>query len=371
MIARGHRVSFITKDLIGSRRLLGDLPVALFPAPLWRGKVKGLPPVVCYPDILLRTGFMDTDGMVALVEGWMALFRLLAPDLIVAEHSPGALVAARVARLPCVLVGTGFTVPRPAQPFPSITPWQKVEPDRLRSGTDKAREMINRVLVKSGGEPLERLADLFTPHDSVLTTLPELDHYGPRPAASYCGPIMLRSTKPRPQWPQSGGPRIFVYLHAHLPVFPELMRQLAELECAALVVAPDLASSDVKRFQRAHLRLTPEQVDMGMVAEEADAVFNHASHGMVVELLRLGKPPIMLPSYVEQALLAYRVFQRGLGIMAQPSSGGWDYGRLIRRLIGDQAMAAKAAAFAKRYRAFDQNQVLEALAEKLEHLAGS
>lgn len=151
MIARGHRVSFITKDLIGSRRLLGDLPVALFPAPLWRGKVKGLPPVVCYPDILLRTGFMDTDGMVALVEGWMALFRLLAPDLIVAEHSPRALVAARVARLPCVLVGTGFTVPRPAQPFPSITPWQKVEPDRLRSGTDKAREMINRVLVKSGG----------------------------------------------------------------------------------------------------------------------------------------------------------------------------------------------------------------------------
>ncbi len=147
------------------------------------------------------------------MQSWLAFYKTLKPDLILSEHSPTAMLAARVAGLPCAVVGTGFTLPKAQEPFASITPWVEVSDELLQASTDKALERCNQVLESCGGEPLARLSDLMEARFKGLVTFAELDHYGPREGVDYYGLFMSRRPKPRPLWPPGDGPRIFVYQH--------------------------------------------------------------------------------------------------------------------------------------------------------------
>jgi len=56
-------------------------------------------------DLLLALGFGDPPALAGVLTGWTALARLWRPDALVADHAPAAMLAARLASVPCVLVG--------------------------------------------------------------------------------------------------------------------------------------------------------------------------------------------------------------------------------------------------------------------------
>src|SRR5471032_621470 len=106
--ARGHEVAFALKHLRGAAGLLKQHGFAFFQAPVVQARAADLPrDPASYAEIMLLHGFGDAEGLIAATLAWRNLFGLLRPDLIVFDHSPSALFAARGLGLPRVRFGMG------------------------------------------------------------------------------------------------------------------------------------------------------------------------------------------------------------------------------------------------------------------------
>src|SRR5712664_2094429 len=93
---RGHEVVFVLKDLRGCAELLQQHGFSFLQAPIVAARAAGLPrEPASYPEILLIHGFGDPAGLIAAARAWRSLFGLVKPDLVVFDHSPVALFAAR------------------------------------------------------------------------------------------------------------------------------------------------------------------------------------------------------------------------------------------------------------------------------------
>ena len=215
---RGHHVTFALEDT----RLAADvLTREAFPfvqAPVLRSTAPDLPrePASC-PEILFHCGFADSVRLTAATRAWRALYRHLAPDLIVFDHAPTALLAARGIGIPRVVFGTGFCSPPRVSPMPSIRPWQHIPTERLEASEQRALDTANAALRAIGTRPLDAFHELFDVEENILATLPELDHYGARHDARYWGPIYEADEGDEPRWPEGEGKKVFVYLRPTSP----------------------------------------------------------------------------------------------------------------------------------------------------------
>ena len=94
--ARGHRVSFVLRDLVQPRRLLQGCGGDMLQAPVWLHRTAGLPQVqASLAEILLAVGYLNADALGGLCEGWRGLFRQGRPDLVIAGYAPTRLLAGR------------------------------------------------------------------------------------------------------------------------------------------------------------------------------------------------------------------------------------------------------------------------------------
>ena len=205
---RGHETLFAVRDLSHTESLLAGHGFNAVQAPLSQQKVGGLPhPPLNYTEIMLRYGFMHKSGLKALVKAWLQLFGYFKADLVVADHSPVALLAARVARLPRAMFGTGFCSPPHAEPLPNMRPWLKLPPERLQKYEPAALRITNAVLAELGAPPLVRLADLFEVDEDFLCTFRELDQYwnADRRPARYWGVAYGTHAGLAAEWPAPEG----------------------------------------------------------------------------------------------------------------------------------------------------------------------
>ena len=92
--AAGHEIQFAVRILETGEALLRDtgIPVRQAPANL---KVNVRAPLFTYPQILKHTCFNEPEQMQERFLAWRALYAEFKPDLIVCDHSPSALLAAR------------------------------------------------------------------------------------------------------------------------------------------------------------------------------------------------------------------------------------------------------------------------------------
>ena len=58
-------------------------------------------------DLLIALGFGDAPALAGVLTGWTALARLWRPDVLVANHAPAAMLAARLSGIACVVAGSG------------------------------------------------------------------------------------------------------------------------------------------------------------------------------------------------------------------------------------------------------------------------
>ncbi len=94
-------------------------------APLWPidepQAAQNLPgPSATLNDMLSAAGLADGEAVGRILSAWDGIFDRFRPDLVVADYSPLAAMAAR-GRIPLVQVGNGFTVPPAEMPrFPLL-----------------------------------------------------------------------------------------------------------------------------------------------------------------------------------------------------------------------------------------------------------
>ena len=340
---RGHRVTYAAHHTEDARQLLPPSS-SIRPAPHARPRPQS-GPLVSYADILAGNGYSAEDALEPLLQRWRAVTREARADRVVADHAPTALLAARCEGIPAASLGSGFLIPpheSPLPPFDWVTPPSRTALKRVER---TVHATVNAVLTRAGAHPLEKLADLLAPEERFLLTHPRLDHYPRRPAhETYWGLLTSSREQPDQPWPPGTGPCVLGYLRTEQKGFEPLLRALGRMKVRALIHAPDCPEGLARQLAAPHLRLTREPLNLHRLAAECDFGVGYGGPGFVTDLLRAGKPLLLAPIHMEQAMLTRRLFDQGCAEMAPPHWGEDDFVEALSRLIEEPSWSRQADA---------------------------
>lgn len=303
----------------------------------------------------MHEGYGQPDALAAVLDAWKGLLQVVRPSLLVYNHSPAALLAARAARVPVLLLGTGFEIPPKATPLPSFRPWERT-PDAMLHGAERAWIAVaNRVLASRGATPLQRVSDLFDPADVHLTTFAELDAFGPRRDTHYVGPVFALPPQPvAVQWEGTRNRRIVCYLRPGIPGVESLLHALQRCGAEVVCAVPGLPAEWPLRFDG--LRFFPHVIDLAALLPRADVAVTYGA-GTIATCLLAGVPVLMVPRVVEQYLAGLALERTGAGLMLHERRTLPHCGALLERLLNEANWRRSAQAFAAAHAGFDMAAV--------------
>ncbi|REK12424.1 MAG: hypothetical protein DWQ37_11855 [Planctomycetota bacterium] len=363
---RGHTVALAIRDLTRAWTFFPHDRVTLWQAPFKNRTTQRKFPTLSFAHVLYDAGFCDPVELQGHGEAWRNLYRAVDPDVIVFDHSPTALLAARGFRAKRVTLGTGFFCPLDVSPLPTLQPWLKPDPVQLAHDEQEVLNNANAVLAAWSEPPLGHLAGLYHPSDEhLLVTFAELDHYGGRAGAHYWGAWSTGFGKP-PEWPAAPGKKIYAYLKP----FPELSALLGALHraaCPTIVYCDGIAADVQNQFRSPTLRFENEPLDMTRVGRKCDLAILNANHGTAVQILLAGKPSLQIPIYVEQSLLAGAMMRMGAALGASPAVAR-EIEVQLHRLISSDCCVEAARGFADKYRNFEPERQITGIVDRLEAL---
>lgn len=362
---RGHHVVAALCDLSCANKVFRGVNVVCLQAPI-KTRVVGprFDPPRTFAHILWNSGFGDFDELLAMTGAWRTLYGYVRPELIVFDHSPTALLAARGFAARKALIGTGFCNPPDVRPMPDLRPWLSEDSPRLQQDEDRVLHNANRVLASRGQAPLGHLSQLYREVDeNLLTTFKELDtYYGHRHVAHYWGTWPSLGGE-KPTWPRGQGKRVFAYLKL-FPALPRLLSELNTLQCPTLVYGNELDLRLRTRFQSATLQFVEERLNLAEVGAQCDLAILNGTHATTASMLLAGKAILQLPIFLEQAHNSLRACNLGAAASAninKPRQIQEALGMLLHSTRYEEA----ARGFAARYAQFSPEEETERLVAAL------
>lgn len=222
--------------------------------------------------------------------------------------------------LPHVAFGTGFTLPPVQGPFPAFR--READEDRTRRAqTEIAILSALNVLAHENGQPAYTGAhEIFRLAKRRLVTWPELDHYGRGKSDEFVGPLPTAAPADgdvNVDWP-AGHMRATGYLQPDYPYLAAVLSALERSGISSIVAIPN-GHLWAQQFNSRTLRVLTKRARFDQLLSDADFVTCHGSHNLVVETLQLGKPLLLLPQQIEQAMLARRIQEADLGMCLSPT----------------------------------------------------
>lgn len=367
---RGHEIHWAVTQTASAAHLLDQDGFVWMQAPTCQEVPREGPPL-SYADILLRFGYAHGETLLGLVVAWRELLRLTGAQVMLADHAPTAILAARTLGIPVVLFSSGFSVPPRQQPLPNMRPWVALPSGHLEYLEIQALTSINAILEHFERPPLQAIAQLFDVAENSLIGFPELDHYAARGPARYWGNLPDAGVGGPPVWPALPGKRIFAYLRAGCRHHEAALAALFELGQPSVVYFPDAPPALIERYAAPHLNFSPVPLGLAQAAREADVAVTYSGMSTTTNFLLMGKPLLLLPGHLEQFLLARRVEEMGAGLLMNPEQPATDLALKLRRILFEADFALNAQAFAKKYAAFPQETVIANLVHRIEELAAT
>lgn len=349
LLERGHELHIAAREIAGAVSAVGDLPIAVHQAPLCLNSYGGLQdPPLNYAEILMRYGYLDPAMLRAMIAAWSALLRMTRAELVMADHAPTALLAARLLGIPRAVIGSPFAVPPVAHPTPNMRAWMQVPPARLLDSDSRVLAAVNAAL-PAGAAPIPAIHEIFSEASRFFIGVPEIDPYGPRDPADYLGLATQGSGTAVPAWPAGAGKRVFVYMHADYRHFEAAARAIAASGARAVIHVMGADARTRQLLQSLGLGLSAERVDLRLALAEAELCITHGM-GTTLAALHAGVPLLMLPKQLENYLYAAALQRIGAGIVVHPEEAAPDIAAALARVLGDGEYARNARAIAGRYR---------------------
>jgi UDP:flavonoid glycosyltransferase YjiC (YdhE family) len=360
----GHQVSLVSKDIERAKPIFEPLGIQLLSAPVWSTPRRSFALSVNYSQNLLRNGYWHSPSLQKRVEGWLAIFNTYQPDLVIAEHAPTALLAARLADLPRGVTGTGFTMPPRLTPMPGIQPWFPLPEHHLQQTEREFLEIVNPVIRSLGGRDLVTVAEIFDQAESFLCTFPELDHYSKREPADYLGPILYTPDHQPATWPDFEGRRVFLYMHSCNRMLRPVLALLKELPVSVLACISGMPTDEIHTWEGDNLRIVTHPVNLAEVAKNCRLMISQGGANTGIYMLLHGVPIFLLPLELEQMLWAYRLSQQRLADTVNYFSSQPKIQINLMQLLESDTISNQAKKFSERYVNYDPHQTIQLIVKK-------
>jgi hypothetical protein len=339
--AMGHTPVFAIRDSAYLHGVLAEGFEALA-APLLRMPASVTISPLNFCDVLLNLGFDDPRGLHGALRAWRSTYALVEPDVVVADYAPTALIAAGVAGLKRVTVGTGFSQPRTATPLPALRPWEASDANVLRAIDDRVLGSVRAALAGISERVPENAAALFDADAHLLCTFAEIDPFGTRGDVEYVGPQGDAASGVSLDWPQGTRARIFAYLKPADARFAAVLAALARLDADVIVAAPGMAPEAALAASRGAMRVVAATVNLERILGAATLCVCHAGPGVVARGLAAGVPFALLPQHLEQYLVALRVRESGCAEIISPDEPPPDFHAWLTCLLARADLGAAA-----------------------------
>lgn len=304
--ARGHRPVFALRDL-SNALLLTRERFAFFPAPSRVSAARrGAYP--SYAAMLSGEAFPSVNMTLAGALAWRSIFKAVRPHLLIADHAPTALLAARGLDFPAATFGVPFSAPVLGRALPVFGE----DADAARGEEKRLLARLNTALAALRAPRLDAVADLYRARATMVRGFEEADCFAPRAPEDYVTIPSADAGDALPEWPVAKGAKVFAYLRPG-PWLEPVCEALQARGSSAIACVSGLDQKAASRLQRSGVRVARELCKFSALIEQSDVVLCHGSHNTVTESMLTGKPLVMLPTYVEQLLTSARVVAAGAG----------------------------------------------------------
>jgi UDP:flavonoid glycosyltransferase YjiC (YdhE family) len=367
---KGHHILWALPRSEHAERILHHQGFRFDEAPVWRPPPKSFPLSLNYAQNLLRNGYWHSGSLRQNLIGWRRHLDSQRPDLVLAEHAPTALLAARGTGIPLAAIGTGFSVPPLTSPMPGLQGWFPIPESHLMNAERVFLEAANPVLQEMGQSPLCAVADIFQDVELFLCTFPEFDHYLSRTDPTYHGPVIYSSKETAPQWPSKSNDNIFVYLKSRDRAFQPVMELIRKSRLPTLAFVPDLDESKRQAFQQAHCIISSQPVDLRSARDRCRFAITCGGHNTGASMLLDGIPLLLCPRHLEQAVWAWRISKQGLAVMIDYFDPKPDYDGKIQVMLDCGTLQKQAGSLATKYSQDNPGERLERIAGRCAVLAG-
>jgi UDP:flavonoid glycosyltransferase YjiC (YdhE family) len=333
--ALGREVLFAVCDLDAAQKLLTLQGYAYMAAPRLKCQTSNVL-LPSYIQLLLAVGYADQPALQEALGDWLNLFNEYQPDLIIADHSPTALLANHIAKIPAIQLGSGFEIP-PTDQWPETLPFNPQQKLQLKDSEQQLLANMNHALIVHGGLAMQSVTELFKNCHQLLTTFAELDHYPYRNNINYIGPIYSVSSGSEVLWTDTSQKKVFVYVWSGLPGLNRLMLALAELNIEVIAVIPGLSDEALLLFSQPHIRIFKETVRLSALLEYADLLITHSGFGTVSAFLKEGVPVMVIPDTLEQFLVGQCIERLGMGLVMGPRRNQESFKQTVSQLLNLQS----------------------------------
>lgn len=370
LLERGHTLHIAAREIDGAHKAVGDLPIAVHQAPLCLKTYSGLQePPLNFAEILMRYGYLDQQMLRAMTASWRALLDVTGANLLIADHAPTALLAARWSGMPTAVIGTPFSVPPEVHPTPNMRDWVQVPAQRLADSDARILAVVNAIR-PAAAAPLTAIHEIFSGAAQFFLGVPETDPYGPRVTAAYLGPSSRSTGTALPAWPDGAGKRVLAYLRGDYRHVGAVVHALRAHETRVIAYVPGADQKLLHLMTTQGVAVAMEPLDMVRLLPQADICVAHGP-GTAFAALRAGVPVMMLPTQLENFLLARALQRMGIGTLIQPEQDHADFTGVLAEMLGNRQYADRARVFAANYPQAAIDEMVEQLIVRIEALSAT
>lgn len=331
LFGRGHEVYFVVKDLSKVGVFKWDKRITFLQAPVWLSRLRKPIKNKSYAEILIYKGYHSPIALHSLVAGWINLFNLIKPDILVFDHAPTALLASSGLGLPRVVLSNPFVTPPAGSPPKNVRPWEEVDATAMEENERYIVKVINKVAVDCHLPTINYVSDLFNVDKVILAGFNELDFYKEfRSNPVYKGAIIAVAGLAEPIWPSLSSVKIFAYLKYGNEQAEKVLSILASLDASVVCYYAEAKPEDCAKYASANMNISATPFDLTAVYKEADVIVSHGGIGMIHSALQSACPMILLPLQLEQQNNAYILEKMNLAVVISSGTSIEDAQKKIR-----------------------------------------
>jgi UDP:flavonoid glycosyltransferase YjiC (YdhE family) len=315
--------------------------------------------------LLADLGYDDPETLRALVRSWLELWKLLKPDVIVTDYAPSAILSAKIAGIPTLPLGPGFSIPPGQDPMPAFREEERQSIAELKSADQRLLPAINQVAEAFGHPAFDSVGSLFANPAAQITSFPELDPFGPRSDAHYVGPVKAAGRFEQVNWLSTRPTRVFAYLQPTMVGLDAILAALRQPTIEVICVIPGVSERIASQYRSETFRVLATPVLLDELLTTASAVVGYASAGLVSNSLQMGVPQLLFPTFLEHQLTAARAVRLGTAMVSLGTPTREKSAKALSSLLVNRMYKDAARAFAEKYRNYRHEAAITKVVEAI------